>query len=138
VAGFVVAIIVMMIVPTVDRRGFYPKHGKAAEGVMDREKIRALMANAPVGALLVTTLGGVAGGSTSAQLASQSKTRHALVLGALLTLAGLANHLLIPPPLIPPPLWFRIVSLVVLIPTVYFGACLAPVRADVGLTPRRP
>jgi hypothetical protein len=41
----------------------------------------------------------------------------------LLTLAGVANNLTIPPPL-----WFWIVSLVVLIPAAYFGARLARLR----------
>jgi hypothetical protein len=124
VAGFVVASIVMMIVETINGRALYPELGKAAVGMKDPEQIRALMATAPVGALLAVIagwiLGGVAGGWVSARLAAQAKLAHGLVLGALLTLAGIANNLMVPPPL-----WFWIVSLVVLIPAAYIGARLA-------------
>ena len=67
VAGFVAASVVMMIVETINGRVLYPGLAKAAEGVTDRETIRALLATAPVGAFLVVIagwiLGGVAGGS---------------------------------------------------------------------------
>jgi hypothetical protein len=127
VVGFVAASIVMMIVETINGRVLYPKLGIAAQGVTDRETIRALLATAPVGAFLVVIggwiLGGVAGGWTTARLATKAKTGHALVLGALLTLAGVANNLMIPPPL-----WFWFVSLLVLLPAAYLGARLAPAR----------
>jgi hypothetical protein len=127
VAGFIVASIVMMIIESINGRFLFPELGKAAEGVTDREKIRALVAGAPVGALLVVIvgwiLGGIAGGWTTARLSARSTLRHGLVLGALLMLAGVANNLLIPPPL-----WFWIASLVVLMPAAYFGARLAPRR----------
>ena len=82
VAGFVVASIVMMIVEFTNGRVFYPELAKAAEGIMhdresqlalianapietkrteidseSREKLRALMASAPVGALLIVIAG---------------------------------------------------------------------------------
>jgi hypothetical protein len=41
----------------------------------------------------------------------------------MLTLAGVANNLMIPPPL-----WFWIASLDVLMPAAYLGARLAPAR----------
>ena len=127
VAGFVVASIVMMIIESINGRFLFPELGKAAEGVTVREKIRALVAGAPVGALLVVIvgwiLGGIAGGWTTARLSARSTLRHGLVLGALLMLAGVANNLMIPPPL-----WFWIASLVVLMPAAYFGARLAPRR----------
>jgi hypothetical protein len=69
------------------------------------------------------TLGGLAGGWTSARLAARSPVWHALILGALLTLAGVANNLMIPPPL-----WFWVVSVVVLVPSAYLGARLTPRR----------
>ena len=127
VAGFIVASIVMMIIESINGRVLYPELGKAAEGMTDREKIRALVAGAPVGALLVVIvgwiLGGIAGGWSTARLSARATLTHGLVLGALLTLAGVANNLMIPPPL-----WFWIASLVVLIPAARFGARLAPVR----------
>lgn len=39
------------------------------------------------------------------------------MLGVLLTLAGVANNLMVPPPL-----WFWFASLVVLLPSAYAGA----------------
>jgi hypothetical protein len=127
VAGFITASIVMMIVESVNGRVFYPDLAKAAEGVTDRETIRALLAAAPVGAFLVVIagwiLGGAAGGWVSARLAARAGVGHGLVLGALLTLAGVANNLMIPPPL-----WFWVASLAVLLPAAYLGSRLAPAR----------
>jgi hypothetical protein len=127
VVGFIVASIVMMIIETINGRVLYPKLGKAAEGVTDRETIRALLATAPLGAFLVVifgwVLGSVCGGWTTARIAARANAGHGLVLGALLTLAGVANNLMIPPPL-----WFWIASLVVLMPAAYLGARLAPER----------
>jgi hypothetical protein len=125
VAGFVIASIVMMIIETINGRVLYPELAKAVDGVKDRETIRALLVTAPVGAFLVVgagwILGGVAGGWATARLAARATTRHGLVLGALLTLAGVADNIMIPPPL-----WFWIASVVVLMPAAYVGARLAP------------
>ncbi len=127
VAGFVAASVVMMIVESINGRLLFPELGKAAEGVTDREKIKALLAAAPVGAFLVVlvgwVLGGVAGGWVAARLAARAPVGHGLAVGALLTLGGVANNLMIPPPL-----WFWVASLLVLIPAAYAGARLAPAR----------
>jgi hypothetical protein len=126
-AGFVAASIVMMIVESINGHFLYPALGKAAEGVTDRERIRALVAAAPAGALLVVIggwiLGGVTGGWVATRLSARRTVAPGLVLGALLTLAGVANNLMIPPPP-----WFWIVSLAVLMPAAYFGARLARAR----------
>jgi len=127
VAGFIAASIVMMIVETINGHVLYPELGNAASGMTDREAIRALMAAAPVGAFLVVIagwiLGALAGGWVTARLAPQAAAQHGLVLGALLTLAGVANNLMIPPPL-----WFWVVSLIVLMPAAYVGARFARAR----------
>ena len=127
VAGFIAASIVMMIIETINGRVLYPELAKAAEGVTNRETMRAVLAAAPLGAFLVVIagwiLGGVAGGWITARLAAQAKVGHGLVLGALLTLAGVANNLMLPPPL-----WFWIASLIVLMPAAYLGARLVPAR----------
>jgi hypothetical protein len=117
----------MMIIETINGRVLYPELAKATEGVTDRETIRAIFAKAPLGASLVVIvgwiLGGVAGGWTTGRLAARAPAGHGLVLGVLLTLAGVANNRMIPPPL-----WFWIASLVVLMPAAYLGARLAPSR----------
>jgi hypothetical protein len=125
IAGFIVASVVMMVIEMINGRILHPGLAKAAEGVTDREALRALLATAPAGALLVViagwVLGGIAGGWTSARLAARSGVGHGLALGALLTAGGVANNLMLPPPL-----WFWIAGLAVLMPAAYPGARLAP------------
>ena len=127
IAGFVVASVVMMIVESINGHVLHPELAKAAQQVTDREALRALMANAPVSALLVVLvgwiLGSVAGGWVAARLAARSSIRHGVVLGALLTVAGIANNLMIPPPT-----WFMIAGLVTFLPSAYLGARLAPLK----------
>jgi hypothetical protein len=127
VAGFVAASVVMVIVEMINGRVLYPELAKAAEGVTDRETIRAIFAAAPLGSLLVVVggwvLGGVVGGWVAASVAPRATVGHGLVLGALLTLAGVANNLMIPPPA-----WFWVASLVVLLPAAYAGAHIVPKR----------
>jgi hypothetical protein len=97
--------------------------------VTDREAIRALFAAAPIGSLLVViigwVLGSVTGGWTTARLAAKAKAGHSLVLGGLLTLAGVANNLMLPPPI-----WFWVASLAVLLPSACLGSRLARVRSE--------
>lgn len=125
IAGFVAASTVMMVIETANGRVLYPELGKAAEGLTDREVIRALLANAPVGAFLVVlfgwVLGSLVGGFLVAWIGWNAPVAHALVLGGLLTLAGIANNLMLPPPG-----WFWIPSLVLFLPAAYAGALLAP------------
>ena len=127
IAGFIAASAVMLVFESINGHVLYPEMGKLAQGMTDKEAIRALMANAPVGAFLVVlvgwALGGLAGGFVAARIGSQAPMAHALVLGGLLTLAGIANNLMLPPPA-----WFWIVSLVVFLPATYAGARLAPTR----------
>jgi hypothetical protein len=124
-AGFVVASVVMMAIESINGRFLYPDLGKAADGMTDTEAIRRLLASAPVGAFLVVivgwVLGSVAGGWVAARIGRRAPAGHALTLGVLLTLAGVANNLMVPPPL-----WFWIASLVVLLPAAYAGGRLAP------------
>ena len=125
VVGFVLASAVMMAVEFVNGHHIYPELGRMAHDVTDREALRQIFASAPVGALLVVILGWVlgslAGGFAAAWIAKRSPVGHALALGGLLTLAGIASNLMMPPPL-----WFWIAGLVVFLPAAYAGARLAP------------
>lgn len=127
-AGFVVASVLMMIFESLNGRFLHPDLAEAAEGMTDREAIRALLAAAPITAFLVVlfgwVLGAFAGGWTVGRIAGRGPVRHGLVLGLILTLAGVANNLMIPPPV-----WFWCVSLFVFLPAAYAGARLAPKRA---------
>lgn len=128
IAGFVVGGAIMMVVETLNGRVLYPESGKRAEGVTDRQEIKAIMASAPVGALAVVlvgwALGGAAGGFFATLISRKPAGGQALVLGALLTLAGVANNLMLPPPF-----WFWIATFAVLLPATYVGARMIPQRA---------
>jgi hypothetical protein len=125
IAGFVAASVVMIVVETINGRVLYPELGKLAQGMTDRDEIRALMASAPAGAFLVVlvgwALGSFTGGYLAGWIAGRSPVTHALVLGSLLTLAGIANNLMIPPPV-----WFWFPTLAVFLPSAYGGGRLAP------------
>jgi len=125
IAGFVAASAVMMLIEMVNGHVLYPELGKMAEGVTDKEVIRAMLASAPVGALLVVifgwVLGSLLGGFLAARIGRNAPERHALILGGLLTLAGIANNLSLPPPA-----WFWIPTLLVFLPAAYAGARFAP------------
>ena len=124
IAGFIVASLVMMLVEGINGHLIYPELGKAAAGVTDRDAIRAIMLAAPLGAFLVVMLGwilgGLAGGFTAEKISARAGGAPALVLGVLLTLAGIANNLMLPPPL-----WFWIASMLVLLPATLAGARMA-------------
>jgi hypothetical protein len=132
IAGFVAASVVMMIVETANGRLLYPELGKRAEGVTDRQEINVILASAPKGALVVVlvgwVLGSVAGGFLTALISRKSAGGHALVLGALLTLAGVANNLMLPPPI-----WFWIATFAVFLPATYLGARLVSRHAPADL-----
>lgn len=125
IGGFVAASVVMMVVESINGHVLYPELGKAAEGMTDREAIKTLMASAPFGAFLVVllgwALGSFAGGFLAGWIGRDAPVRHALILGGLLTVAGIANNLMLPPPA-----WFWILSIVVFVPAAYAGARLVP------------
>lgn len=127
ILGFVVASAVMMLIEFTNGHLFYPELGRAAQGMKDPTQIAALMAQAPVGALLVVVLawllGAIAGGWAATRIARTESSTAALSLGLLLTLAGIANNLMIPPPL-----WFWVLGLAVMLPGAWYGARLAGSR----------
>lgn len=124
VTAFVVASVIMMVIESINGRVLHPGLGKAAEGLTDREAVRVLLASAPVSAFLVVifgwVLGSFAGGWVAARMAARAPAAHALALGGLVTVAGIANNLMLPPPT-----WFWIASLVFLLPAAHAGGRLA-------------
>jgi hypothetical protein len=110
VVAFVVATVVIMLVEMANGRLIYPELGRAAEGVTDREVVRQLMAAAPVGAFVVVLagwfLGTVVGGLVAARIARRAPSAHAIAVGVIIALAGIANNLMIPPPA-----WFWVAGL---------------------------
>ncbi|HJW33987.1 MAG TPA: hypothetical protein VJ505_11525 [Holophagaceae bacterium] len=127
ILGFVVASAVMMVVEFTNGHLFYPDLGQAAKAVKDAAQMKALMAQVPVGALLVVMtgwlLGAIAGGWAATRLARAESTAPAFILGGLLILAGITNNLMMPPPL-----WFWVASLAVFFPGTWYGARLAGSR----------
>jgi hypothetical protein len=127
VAGFVAASSIMMAVECANGQILYPELGKSAAGVTDIQKIKEIMASAPLGALVVVlfgwALGSFAGGYLTTLISPKPPGRMALVLGCLLTLAGVANNLMLPPPL-----WFWIASFAVFLSATYFGSRLVSQR----------
>jgi hypothetical protein len=110
VAAFFVATAVIMLIETANGRLIYSELGKAAEGVTDREVVRHVLAAAPLGAFAVVLagwfLGTVVGGFVAAKIASRAPAGHALAVGVIIALAGVANNLMIPPPA-----WFWVAGL---------------------------
>ena len=90
----------------------------------DPEAVAALMAQMPLGALLMVELSYVAGslgGGVIVRLVSADRpTVQAVVVGGLLTLAGFANLAAIPHPL-----WFGVLSTVTYVPCAMLGAVAA-------------
>jgi hypothetical protein len=121
IVGFVAASAVMVAVESLNGRVLYPELGRLAEGMTDREAIRALFASAPAGALVVVlvgwVLGSAIGGYVAARIGQGARDRYGLTLGAIITLAGIANNLMVPPPV-----WFWIAGLVLPVPAALAGA----------------
>jgi MFS family permease len=128
VAGFVAASLVMMAVESLNGHVFYPELGSMAQGVTDRETVRAILANARVGAFVVVifgwALGSFVGGFLAARVGGRSPLVVGAMLGLVLTLAGIADNLVLPPPA-----WFWLPSLAVLLPAACVGAALKAARA---------
>lgn len=130
-AGFVGASAIMMAVECVNGQILYPELGKSAAGVTDIKKIKEIMASAPVGALVVVlfgwVLGSLGGGFLTTLISRKPTGRPATVLGCLLTLAGVANNLMLPPPI-----WFWLATFVVFLPATYLGSRLVPKKGNLG------
>jgi hypothetical protein len=129
VTGFIAASAVMMVFEGINGHVLYPELGAAAAQVNDPAQMRELMANVPTGAMLVVlagwAVGAFVGGWVAQRIRRGDPTRTGLILGLLLTAAGVANNLMIPPPL-----WFWVAGMLVLLPGAWLGARVAAHRAS--------
>lgn len=66
-----------------------------------------------------TVLGSIAGGAVTTLICRGPTNRYAVALGCLLTLGGIANNLMLPPPL-----WFWIPTLLLFLPSTWLGVRL--------------
>lgn len=92
----------------------------------DREALIAYMERVPIGSLLMVLLsyagGAFLGGLVAARIAFNNRLLHAMIVGGLLLLAGIANFIMLPHPT-----WFIVASVAAFISMAYVG----------GLTGRR-
>lgn len=93
----------------------------------DPDALAALMAQMPLGALLMVELsyaaGSLAGGAIVRRVSPDRTTGPLLVVGGLLTLAGFANLAAIPHPL-----WFAVLSTLTYLPCTFLGAAVVARR----------
>lgn len=126
VAGLLGSVVVIMAVQAVGTWLYPPPPGT---DFTDPEAVAALMAQIPLGALLMVEFsyiaGSLGGGAIARLVTPEGATRRALVVGGLLTLAGFANLAAIPHPL-----WFGVLSTLTYVPCALLGAAaVARLRA---------
>jgi hypothetical protein len=93
----------------------------------DKAAATAAFSNLPAAALLLVlfgyALGSFFGGMVAARFALSKRVAHAVAVGLLLMVAGIANLLAYPHPL-----WFVVVSLLLYLPMAYFGGMMSARR----------
>ena len=121
VAGLAGSVVLIMAVQAVGTWLYPPPPGT---DFTDPEAVAALMAQIPLGALLMVELsyvvGSLAGGVVVRLVTPDRATVLAVRVGGLLTLAGFANLAAIPHPL-----WFGVLSTVTYVPCAVLGAAAA-------------
>lgn len=126
-AGLVVGSIVTGVVEFVGHQIYPPPAGIDPR---DPESIRRAMETISTGALIAVlvawAIGSMVGGLVAARLATRQPMRCALIAGAMLMLAGIANLILIPHPL-----WFSIVAVLLFLPAAWAGGRLAGAKGGV-------
>ena len=99
IVGLVVGFAVVMLMDAVSHAVYPPPSGF---DFSNPEAVKGLLAKAPVGALLVVSVGWLlapmAGGFAAAKIAGRSAWVHAGIVGALLFIATIGNLLMIPHP----------------------------------------
>ena len=89
----------------------------------DPQMLKQVMHLIPIQALLAVlaawALGSFGGGWLAARLAPEKPTAHALFVGCVLMLAGIANLFMIPHPL-----WFTVIGVLLFIPAAWLGSKL--------------
>ena len=118
VAGLLGSVVLIMAVQAVGTWLYPPPPGT---DFSDPEALAALMAQIPLGALLMVELsyvaGSLAGGVIVRLVSADRATVLAAVVGGMLTLAGFANLAAIPHPL-----WFAVLSTITYVPCTVLGA----------------
>jgi MFS family permease len=133
VLGVVVAAMIALALETAGHQVFQPPQ----LDLNDWEAAKALVAQMPVWVLGVVLLawacGSFGGGWVAARLAGRAPIVHALIVGAIQTLFGIATMLMIPHPP-----WFVVGALLCLLPPAYVGGWLASPQRDVVVQESSP
>lgn len=87
------------------------------------EHLKLILTNAPIGALIMVLFagfsGGLAGGIVAALFDKNNKTKRAIAVGVVLTVLGIINLMMLPHPV-----WFMIINVMVYISGAYLGSLL--------------
>lgn len=119
-AGIVAAVIVIMLVESL---GHFIFPTSQSVDPSDPESLKAAMENIPLGAMLAVlaawAAGSLAGGWVAAMIATRSFVTHALIVGVVVLIFAIINMAMIPHPL-----WFWIVGVIIILPAAYVGGRL--------------
>ncbi len=114
-AGLISASVVMILIEMLGHQLYPPP-----ANINDPEIMKAFMANMPLWAfvfiLVAYFLGSIAGGLVTSLIAKEKQFQLLIILGAILTVLGILNLLMITHPI-----WFMIASLAMYIPGTYIG-----------------
>lgn len=120
VAGVILAGIVVFAVQAIGHRVYPPPEGLDTKNI---EAMKAYVATLPMGALLFVlvayVLGSFAGGWLAAKIARTTQMHVPLTVGGVQLFFGIVNLLMIPHPA-----WFAVASVLVFLPSAYFGGKL--------------
>lgn len=123
VLGVIVAGLSVAFLQSLGHRVFPPP---AEASSSDPEVLAKVLAEAPVGALLLVLvawfLGTVIGAWVAARLVSEARAAHGLVVGGVMMIGGVVTMLQIPHPQ-----WFMIAGALVFLPAAYIGSRLTVV-----------
>lgn len=124
-AALVAAVIVITVVQSIGHFVYPPPPDIDAT---TPEGLAAIIAQAPLPALLFVVMayvcGALTGGAVAAKVGDGPPTSRAMVVGAVLTFAGVLNVLTLPHPL-----WLAVLAIGVHLPFAWLGARLAAGRS---------
>ena len=116
-AGIVVGLVTLSVVQML---GHMIYETPANLNIDDKVAMAAYMETVPVGSLLMVLLsyagGAFLGGLVAARISTGKPILHAMIIGVLLMLAGIANFMMLPHPT-----WFLIASVPAFILMAYLG-----------------
>lgn len=121
IVGIITATIIIYLIESLGHLVYPPSEDL---NLKDPDTIKSIMKDVPAGALLFVllayALGSFCGGLITAFISKSSKVINAIIVGFVLLIFGLTNLLIIPHPV-----WFTIVSIILYIPCAYMGGKVA-------------